>query len=93
MEKELTIGILRLTAGWQTILNQIGVSFTETSTTDDFSPNKYSLLIVNRPVINKEFENIQSYVKNGGAILDTGFCITSLNAGSISMKMRFQISS
>ncbi len=86
MEKELTIGILSLTPGWETVLNQTGVSYRETTPSETFSPERYSLLIITRAVTNMEFEQIESYIADGGAIIDTGFCIDRLDSGIISQK-------
>lgn len=86
MEQTVTIGIFRSTAAWQCVLEQIGVSYKEISGNDDISIHRYSILIVNRYLINNEFERVKTFVNGGGAIIDEGHCITALANGTLADK-------
>ncbi len=86
MEQKLTIGIFNLSLCWQTILDQIGVSYSEIPAEDNLLPAQYSLIIINRPVTKTEHDNIRDYVKNGGACIDEGYCIDAFSGGVISKK-------
>ena len=86
MEKELKIGILELSLSWQTILNQVGVSYSLVSADNDISPFSFSVMVINRPVSNKELEKIKQYINEGGAIIDEGYCIDKIINGKIEKK-------
>ena len=83
MEKELKTGIFELSISWQSILNQIGVSYSLVSDRKDISPYNFSLIVINRPVSSEELEKIKEYVNSGGAIIDEGYCIDKLINGKI----------
>lgn len=83
MEQQLTIGVLDLSLSWQTVLNQIGVSYSEIAPSDNLPSCQYSLIIINKPVTKSDFENIRDYVKKGGACIDEGFCIDMLTKGTL----------
>ncbi|MGD9200729.1 MAG: hypothetical protein PVI26_04125 [Chitinispirillia bacterium] len=83
MEKELKIGILAPNFALLEIIDQIGITFEIISTFDTVSITKFSLIIINRPIIKKEIILIKDYISNGGAILDFGHCIDRIINGTL----------
>ena len=65
----LRIGIDSFKPGWEIILKQIGVSFTQLSLSDKISPDEYSVLIITDPHAIKENEVIEKFLNAGGAVL------------------------
>lgn len=65
----LRIGIDSFKPGWEIILKQIGVSFTQLSLSDKISPDEYSVLIIIEPHTSKENEVIEKFLNAGGAVL------------------------
>jgi hypothetical protein len=86
MEQKLTVGIYNLSLAWQTVLDQIGVSYSEIPGGEDLVPAQYSLVIINKRVGKAERENIRNYIKNGGACIDEGYCVETFANGIIHKK-------
>ncbi|RNC85509.1 MAG: DUF2334 domain-containing protein [Balneola sp.] len=70
MSRRLCIGVLGLTSGWKTILDQIGCWFEELHEVPEDSTS-YSLLIINKSPSEKELHSIQLFISSGGAVLKT----------------------
>lgn len=70
MSRRLCIGILGLTPGWKTILDQIGCWYEEVHEVPN-SPLSHSLLIINKTLSNDEQQSVEVFVSNRGAILKT----------------------
>lgn len=86
MEKELKIGLASPTISIIEILNQIGVSFSVISSLSSISSTNFSLIIINRRISNKETIGIKQYVRNGGIIIDFGYCLDKIVKGTIERK-------
>lgn len=82
METSVNIGIFGLSPGWQSVLQQIGVPHEEITSGSEIEPTAFSTIIINRNVTNSELAVIQSYAADGGALIDTGFCIHKLMSGT-----------
>ncbi len=65
--KNIRIGVVQLTPGWQIILSQIGVNFRQLSKNSSVDPDEYSLLVVNSAEYNLEL--LQKWFEVDGAIL------------------------
>ncbi|MEA2096481.1 MAG: hypothetical protein U9P73_07305, partial [Candidatus Cloacimonadota bacterium] len=65
----LRIGIDNCKPGWQIVLKQIGVSYTQFSLSDKISPDEYSVLIITDSHTSEENEVIEEYLNSGGAVL------------------------
>ncbi len=65
--KNIKIGIVQLTPGWQIILEQIGVNFRQLSKDNQIDPAEYSLLVINSVEFNLDL--LQEWFKINGAVL------------------------
>ena len=65
----LRIGIDNCKPGWEIILKQIGVSFTQLLLSDKISPDEYSTIIITESHTSKENEVIEGFLNAGGAVL------------------------
>lgn len=65
----LRIGIDSYKPGWEIILKQIGVSFTQLPLSSNISPDEYSVIIITEPHTSKENEEIDEFLNAGGAVL------------------------
>ncbi len=68
--KNLCIGIIKLTPGWKSILDQIGVWYKEV---DDYTEllQNFSVLIINNTVSEESEELLHRFSDSGGSILET----------------------
>jgi hypothetical protein len=81
----LSIGILESEPGWIILLKQLGVFYQKIERFDSITPGTCGVLIVNRTLSTVEVKVIEQYLRQGGAVLDTGYFLeTALNR-------RFQI--
>ncbi len=70
MSRRLCIGILGITKGWETILDQIGCWYEELDELPkDYT--KYSLLIINKVLSDTENPSKELFLSSGGALLST----------------------
>ncbi len=65
----LKIGIDNCKPGWEIVLKQIGVSFSECSLLNSISPEEYSVIIITSLLTINENEVINEFLKAGGTIL------------------------
>lgn len=68
--KNLCIGILELTPGWKSILDQIGVWYQQIDKLDDLL-SSYSIIIINKPVSEEIEHLLHTFNDAGGSILET----------------------
>jgi hypothetical protein len=65
----IRIGLLQSSAGWEEYLRQEGVPFSSVVFPDqDLTPDRFSVLVVNRPLTRGECESVDRYVREGGAV-------------------------
>lgn len=96
MEQAIRIGLLQYSVCWESILEQIGVAYGIVGPINEekhavIRPlslvSRFSLLVVNRPLTNSEIDIVEEYVKNGGALVDSGgFCIQCFFGGTLYAK-------
>ncbi len=65
----LKIGIDNCKPGWEIILKQIGVSFTQFSLPNEISLDEFSVIIITELHTLKENETIKEFLNAGGAVL------------------------
>ena len=65
----LKIGIDNCKPGWEIVLKQIGVSYSECSLLSSISPEEYSVIIITDSLTIKENELINDFLEAGGAVL------------------------
>jgi peptidoglycan/xylan/chitin deacetylase (PgdA/CDA1 family) len=65
----LKIGIDNYKPGWEIILKQIGVSFSQFSLSNNISPEEYSVIIITEPHTFEENKIIEKFLNAGGAVL------------------------
>nr|MDA3813468.1 hypothetical protein [Candidatus Cloacimonadota bacterium] len=75
--KKIQIGISKLTPGWQIILDQISINYSQIQPNKPIDPTEYSLLIINSKDLELEF--INKWTDAGGAILWEAKAYCSLN--------------
>ena len=68
--KKLCIGIIELTPGWKSILDQIGVWYKEITEFDDLLAS-YSVIIINNTVSEEVEHELHVFNDAGGSILET----------------------
>ena len=68
--RNLCIGIIELSPGWKSILDQIGVWYQQVDSFKDLLTS-YSVIIVNKPVSPEEEEQLHAFNDDGGSILET----------------------
>ena len=68
--RNLCIGIIELTPGWKSILDQIGVWYHQIDDFDDLL-HSYSVIIVNKAVTPNEEEKLHVFNDAGGSVLET----------------------
>ncbi len=78
MRTRLCIGIQHLDSGWQAILDQIGVWFEKTDYSKDLATD-YSAIILNKKPEDKQLTQLNSYIENGGAVVELLGCSAFLN--------------
>ena len=75
----LRIGIDNFKPGWEIILKQIGVSFTQFLLSDKISHEEYSAIIITEPHTSKENEVIEKFLNAGGAVLYSDNAISDIS--------------
>lgn len=68
--RHLCIGILELTPGWKSILDQIGVEYEEIEAFDNLLTS-YSAIIINKPVLEEVEHLLHEFNDAGGSIFET----------------------
>ncbi|MBO6524496.1 MAG: DUF2334 domain-containing protein [Balneolaceae bacterium] len=68
--RHLCIGILELTPGWKSILDQIGVWYEEVESFGDLFTS-YSVIIINKPVSEEVEHQLHEFNDAGGSIFET----------------------
>ena len=68
--RNLCIGIIDLSPGWKSILDQIGVWYQQIEDFDDLLAS-YSVIIVNKPISPDQEELLHAFNDNGGSVLET----------------------
>jgi hypothetical protein len=65
----IRIGLLQPSAGWEEYLRQEGVPFSVTVPDQGLTPDRFSVLVVNRPLTREECDGVDRYVREGGAVV------------------------
>ncbi len=68
--RHLCIGILELTPGWKSILDQIGVWYEEIEAFDNLLTS-YSVIIINKPVSEEVEHKLHEFNDAGGSVFET----------------------
>lgn len=74
----LRIGIDNCKPGWEIILKQIGVSFTQFSLAGNISQREFSILIITESHTSKENKVIKKFLNTGGAVLYSDAAISNI---------------
>lgn len=69
IKQKITIGLLRADLHWTLLLDQIGLSWDETTKDQAWSVQDYSVIVINRPMTTSEQSIIDRYLVNGGAVI------------------------
>jgi len=67
----LKIGIDHVKPGWEIVLKQIGVSFSELSLSNPILNNEFSVIIITETHNSNEIKIIEEFLDSGGAVLYT----------------------
>lgn len=86
MKVALKIGLLEQAPGWVLLLKQLGCSFEVVSDWNTLSPDRYSIIICNSRLNSHKAEQIENYLKKGGAVLDGGCFLEFVDPGKLSTK-------
>jgi len=71
MSCRLTIGIFEANPGWRILLGQCGAAFEEIVDPRAIHPDRYSVVVVNRPIGTSAVAALEEFMREGGAVLDT----------------------
>lgn len=74
----MTIGILRLRPGWRILLEQLGPAYEVIRRWDDVTPERFSAIIIDDVPDSAELESLAAYTANGGALLDAGYYLRTV---------------
>jgi len=84
MSTRLTIGAASLGPGWRILLDGLGVAYERIARWENISPASHSALLVNAPLDRTSLAAVEGYLRDGGAVLDTGHFLPRVDRGSFS---------
>ncbi|MGE3800931.1 MAG: hypothetical protein AB7H80_07920 [Candidatus Kapaibacterium sp.] len=72
MSRSLTIAILNWTPGWEILLEWTGIPWRVVHNTSELTPERFAVVVVNKPLWREERDAVEGFVCEGGSALDVG---------------------